>query len=258
ARGPKVLRSTLSNLPAHFSTQQRMFDLGNIVCTNRNLEEAQNQLSIAVSEILKNGGFPVLLGGGHEILYGHYGGVKKNYLSKKIGVINFDAHFDLRSVAERAATSGTGFYQIAQDCKTEKNDFLYFAIGILESGNTLELFDRADELNVEHILARDFHFSNLAGIKSKIRTFMDKTDIICLTIDMDVFASADAPGVSAPSATGIRCDLVFYEILKCIVESKKVISMDIAELNPGFDIDDHTAKLAASIVFDWVKLNEEK
>lgn len=253
-KGPETLRRNCSNLPVHFSKEEKIYDAGNVVCINKNLEKAQKYLSTIVSTILERKGFPILLGGGHEILYGHYRGARKSLPQKNIGIINFDAHFDLRSDTETGATSGTGFFQIANDCKKENNNFIYLAIGIQESGNTSELFERAKTLNVDYILAQDFHFSKLKKIKTQFQKFLDKTEAVCLTIDMDVFAGADAPGVSAPSANGLRYDFLFYEMMKLLAASGKIVSMDIAELNPQFDIDNRTAKLAANIIFDWVKL----
>ncbi len=78
-KGPESLRKVFSNLPVHFFPFQKIVDLGNIICTNKNLEEAQKHLSMTVAMILEKGGFPFLLGGGHEILYGHSVGVRKNY-----------------------------------------------------------------------------------------------------------------------------------------------------------------------------------
>ncbi len=44
--------------------------------------------------------YPIVLGGGHEIAFGHYCGIKDYNASidrkDKLGIINFDAHFDLR------------------------------------------------------------------------------------------------------------------------------------------------------------------
>jgi formiminoglutamase len=64
---------------------------------------------------------------------------------------------------------------------------------------------------------------------------------------MDGFSSAYAPGVSAPSPLGFAPSFV-YEALAFLFQSKKVISCDIAELNPDFDVDDSTAGLAARLV----------
>ena len=68
-----------------------------------------------------------------------------------------------------------------------------------------------------------------------------------LTIDMDGFSSAFAPGVSAASPMGFTPDVVM-ECLDYLVRTGKIISMDIAETNPVYDRDDQTAKLAASLI----------
>jgi len=60
-------------------------------------------------------------------------------------------------------------------------------------------------------------------------------------------SSAYAPGVSAPSPLGFTPYFVF-KVLVFLFESKKVISFDIAELNPSLDRDKLTANLAAKII----------
>ena len=75
-----------------------------------------------------------------------------------------------------------------------------------------------------------------------------------MTIDLDGFSSAYAPEVSAPSPLGFTPYFVF-KLLLFLFETKKVISCDIAELNPTFDNDGVTSILAAKIV-DFIVLNK--
>ncbi|GJM17441.1 MAG: hypothetical protein DHS20C13_27680 [Thermodesulfobacteriota bacterium] len=187
-----------------------------------------------------------------DVLYGHYTGTSKHYEKKKVGLINFDSHFDIRKPESSGVSSGTGFYQVATDCQNKGKDFLYLALGIQRSGNTTELFNRADELKAEYVLAQDFHSLNLEKMKEQVQRFLAKTDAVCLTIDLDVFSPSLAPGVSAPTAAGILYDHTFREIMKLLVNSNKVVSLDMAEYNPTYDIDSHTANLAAQLIFDWV------
>ena len=77
--------------------------------------------------------------------------------------------------------------------------------------------------------------------------FIEDVDYVYATIDLDGFSSAYAPGVSAPSPMGFSPDIVL-ESLKIIIDSQKLISLDIAEMNPKYDVDGQTAKLAASLV----------
>ena len=72
-------------------------------------------------------------------------------------------------------------------------------------------------------------------------------EFIYLSIDLDGFASCHAPGVSAPGPFGFSVE--FFRILfKYILKTKKVVAIDIVELNPLYDIDSRTAKLAAHII----------
>lgn len=64
---------------------------------------------------------------------------------------------------------------------------------------------------------------------------------------MDDFSSAYAPGVSAPSPLGFTLYFVFKR-LRFLFETKKVISCDLAELNPTLDRDNLTANLAAKLI----------
>lgn len=251
AQGPNILRKALANLPIH-NPMLSLFDAGNINCNDALLEKAQTDLSKAVKIILQHNGFPILLGGGHEILYGHFTGTSNHYDKKKVGIINFDAHFDNRKPENNSVSSGTGFHQIAEDCKNENKDFLYLAIGIQKSANTAALFKRAKNSKTDYILADDFHAINLEEIKKQVQLFLNKTDVICLTIDLDVFCASIVPGVSAPAVTGIQYDYTFREIIKLLAKSDKIVSLDIAEFNPKYDIDSHTAKLAAQLIFDWI------
>ena len=245
--GPKAIRSQLGKIPIHFD--KKLVDFGDIICINQDLENCQKALSKSVSKIIKNKSLPIILGGGHDIAYANFNGIKDALLEVKnetIGIINFDAHFDLRPV-ENKPNSGTPFYQIL----TENNNVKYLAIGIQQQSNTKQLYDIAKENKVSFIT--NFECETFSkDVKSKLTSFIEKVDNLYITIDLDGFSSACAPGVSAPSALGFTPHFVFAA-LSFLLESKKVISVDIAELNPEFDIDNSTSKLAAKLV-DYIAL----
>lgn len=251
ARGPESIRKELANLPVTNYNSLELFDAGDISCKDIELEEAQESLSEAISRILKYGYFPIVLGGGHEIAFGNYNGILK-YLqeySKKpsLGIINFDAHLDLRPYKDKGS-SGTMFYQISEKCKTEKIRFNYLCIGTQTYSNTISLFNRAKELGASYINAKDIVESNYNDISSEIVEFVNKNEYIYLTICSDVFSSAFAPGVSAPQPFGLSPEIV-VKFVKEIISSNKVISFDIAEVSPRFDHDNQTSKLAAVIIY---------
>lgn len=250
--GPVDIRKEFANLPVSFGDQAIIYDAGDIFCVDDHMEEAQEQLGVAIEKILENNLFPLVLGGGHELAYGHFNGIvnhlkKQTKGSSKIGIINFDAHFDLRPY-DNQGSSGTMFSQIADKCVKENQKFDYLCIGIQTSANTKSLFNKAKSLGVKYILAKECIESNHDSISTKIKDFINDHDYIYLTLCSDVFNSAFAPGVSSLQPFGLNPEFVLI-FIKEILKSKKVISFDIAEVSPRFDHDKRTAKLASIIIY---------
>ena len=243
---PDIIRKNMANFPvvnANFSLK----DFGNIECENENLEEAQNLLAEKVKIVLEKGAKSIVLGGGHEVMFGHYSGIRKAFPDKKIGIVNIDAHFDNREISPKiGASSGTGFWQIAQN---EKIHSLH--IGIQKNSNTLKLFDTAHHYGMKYILADELFFENLPYIYEKIDQFINEADILYITICMDVFNASIAPGVSAAAYNGIFADAAFMHFYKHLLKSEKLIALDVAEVNPKIDINDRTARLSASLINEW-------
>lgn len=248
--GPNALRTELGKLPCH--RKLRLLDCGNIICHKEELELAQEQLAILVQYCHQQGSKTLLFGGGHEITWGHFLGLKNLY--PNIGIINFDAHFDLRPLNQnRQSTSGTSFWQIAQDCQKNNRPFSYFCAGIQPHANSESLFITADRLNVTYLTTEQIQANNLAWQLSQLERFIQANDFIYLTICLDVFAESYAPGVSAPQALGLT-PWHALPMLKYIVQTGKVISIDIAELSPMLDHDHKTARLGAMLVAELLEI----
>lgn len=243
---PDVIRKNMSNFPV-ISPEFSLKDFGNITCGNGNLEHSQQQLAEKVAVVLKKDAKSVVLGGGHEVTFAHYSGIKQAFPDKRVGIINIDAHFDNREIDPNiGASSGTGFWQIAQ-----QGEIHSLHIGIQKNSNTLKLFDIAHQFGMKYILADELFFENLPNIYQKIDEFLAGVDVLYLTICMDVFNAAIAPGVSATAYNGIMADSAFMHYFKHILKNEKLIAMDIAEVNPSLDIAERTARLAASLANEW-------
>lgn len=243
---PDVIRKNMSNFPV-IRPDFSLLDFGNITCEDGNLENTQNELAKNVSKVLLKGGKSLVLGGGHEVTFGHYRGVKTAFQEQKIGIINFDAHFDNRQPENGVgASSGTGFWQIAQEGEINS-----LHIGIQRNSNTLKLFDTAHQFGMKYILADELFFENLPSIYERVNELADSVDFLYMTICMDVFNASIAPGVSASAYNGIFADAAFMHLYRHILRNEKLIALDIAEVNPDLDIQDHTARLAASLANEW-------
>lgn len=185
---------------------------------------------------------------------GNYNGVLEHLSEKNskpnIGIINFDAHFDIRPYTN-GGSSGTMFRQIADICKERDIDYSYFCIGVQKHSNTIGLFKTADNLGAKYILAKDIIDGDNWNVFEQLDDFIKLKDNIYVTICSDVFSSAFAPGVSATQSLGLDPERVL-KFLKYILKSNKVISFDIAEVSPRFDQDNTTANLAAVIIFSLI------
>lgn len=243
---PTIIRNLLASTAFHLGENVSIYDYGDISIREKDLEGTQLKVSEILQKLILSKHFPVLLGGGHDLAYAHGKGLISHFKSKgeKLGIINLDAHFDLRPLVNGKGHSGSPFYQLSEEFP---NDFHYLALGIQRAANPLSLFQKAKEVKAKHLVMEQFRLQNWEYIEEQIIWFLDSVNKIYLSIDLDGFSSAFAPGVSAPSPMGFSPQIAF-KVFELIAKSKKLISLDVVELNPRFDQDQATARLAARCV----------
>ena len=164
----------------------------------------------------------------------------------------------MRIPINHKGNSGTPFYQIARHCSDHEWPFDYLCIGLQKENNTAQLFQTASQNNAHWIEASDVHMIHFETLKKQVDLFLENVEHIYISFCLDVFNASVAPGVSAVNPLGLFPDIVL-NLTRHIVCSRKVISLDIAELNPLYDIDHRTAKLAAALIFnvmEWKSTNE--
>lgn len=249
-KGPTAIRTAVAKMPVHINNFI-CYDAGDIICQNGNLEEAQAALAEATAMLLQNSITPIVLGGGHELAWGHYQGIHQAFPKDDVSIVNFDAHFDMRPVIDNRSTSGTPFYQIATLLKKEERPFYYNCIGIQATGNTNTLYDIAEEHNTSWLTAEDLLPDNQKKCEAFINRIIFYKKFVYLSLCLDIFNAAIAPGVSAPQPMGVTPWQILPSIRK-LASSGKVLSYDIAELLPEKDIDQRTAKLAATFIYEMI------
>jgi formiminoglutamase len=243
-------------MPVHQPDHVAVWDVGDIECPDEDLEMAQEALAKAVEALLSHHFIPIVIGGGHEMAWGHFQGISRS-LNAPIGIINFDAHFDLRPLLKGdKGSSGTSFLQISNYCEKMKQHFSYLCVGIQKCGNTEALFHKAKELGVQYLSAEEVALQPEASL-AKIKQYIQQHDKIYLTICLDGFAAPFAPGVSAPQSLGLSPWMVL-PALELIATSGKLVSFDIAELSPPYDQGGVTAHLTASLVCNLIILLSKK
>lgn len=244
--GPDAIRKAMVNLAVHFDESVQLFDGGDVVVSADQLETAQTEFSRYVQGLIAKKAFPILLGGGHEISYAHGKGVLDALQGKKVGIINFDPHFDLRNYPN-GPHSGSWAKQLFD----EYENFSYLPTGINEAVNIAPMFELMRDKGQSFITMDELLGESVEELNAQINFFLESVDHVCITLDLDVFSAGVAPGVSAANPYGALPHHI-KPLMKEILKSDKVVSFDVAEMSPTYD-DGRTAKLAASFIYDVVK-----
>jgi formiminoglutamase len=113
ARVPAEIRRCLYRLPpfdpaVEVEVGRGLLDLGD-VSIHGDLEQSQQALAAVVAAVLAAGSVPIVLGGGHETANGHYLGPGE--AGRPAGIVNLDAHLDVRPLLEGRGHSGSLFRQ---------------------------------------------------------------------------------------------------------------------------------------------------
>jgi formiminoglutamase len=211
-----------------------------ITCSG-DVESDQQKLGDRLAPLLEKGIIPVILGGGHETSFGHFLGYTKAGIAADI--INIDAHADVRPLKDGRAHSGSPFRQaITHDS------------GLCRSYNVFGL--NPASLASAHLAFVEKHGAarlESPVIATQVQEWLHQSgsDRIMATMDMDVVCQADAPGVSAPNASGIAKE-DWLQIAFELGKNPNVSSFDLCEVNPLLDRDDQTSRLAALTIWNFL------
>ena len=244
AEGPKAFWDEFAKLKPLGAHSHAM----TIHCEGDNLETAQTELADAVEKTLNQGKMPIVIGGGHELSWGHFQGLARTPAVNNLGIINFDAHFDVRKQPQ--ASSGTSFRQIALYCQQHNLPYDYTCLGIQPNATTPEQLQFAKDHNVHYEFAQNIHRNPKLGIQY-LEEAVARCDKLYVSICLDVFILELAPGVSAPQENGLP-EFYILDYLTYLAHSGKVVSFDIAELAPCYDRYGSTAELAAKLIWHFM------
>jgi len=248
AAGPASLRRALANLA--WPNSERLFDAGDVPCREGDLEEAQEELAKVLGTLIRHNQKVITLGGGHETAWGTFLGVVRTAPPGSVGIINLDAHFDLRP--SLTPHSGTPFRQMAEWSREHGQPFHYLCLGIAEPANTRALFQSAKDLGVSWLCDHQLAPWDLAAAQRQLADFLVKVDLVYLSIDLDVLPAAVMPAVSAPSGFGVPADTV-ETVIQWVAASGKLTAADVVEFNPTYDTDGRAARVAARLLWQLAR-----
>lgn len=244
AKAPDEIRRAFYRLACPRELERiTVADLGNLDHSG-SLEDIHRRQENVVSQMLSDGKVPVVLGGGHDIAYPD--GLAFTRSPGNRAVINIDAHLDLRN--DSTPNSGTPFRQLIEEGALAPSALYEF--GIQPQSNSSAYMDYAIKKGISVITLDNARRKQTSRSFAKILRRI-KAEALFVSFDMDAVRASDSPGVSAVTPTGLSAEEI-TEIAMIAGRDARARIIDIAEVNPNYDLDGRTARLAALVIWYFV------
>lgn len=251
----EIRRALYKMTPALFPSQSwraKLWDAGDLSLTGQTLAERHQMAADAAQATLEAGANWIALGGGHDYGFADASGFCRwAQNSSRAGsgarplIINFDAHLDVRPI-DRGLSSGTPFFRMLEaypGC-----DFA--EIGIQGHCNSRAHLDWVRAKGARVLTQEELQASGeclQTGVTRLLEDWLLKPRPVFISVDIDGFSSAVAPGCSQSWATGFAAS-EFFSCLSFLSMRLDVRALGIYEVSPPLDQDNRTAKLAAQII----------
>ena len=244
AAGPGAIRQALFRLTVNGLAALKLHDAGD-TAPLATLEDTHAAHEKAVARFLTDGKRVVVLGGGNDIAYPDCAALSK--AAGDVLAFNVDAHFDVRPDTPR--NSGTPYRQLLDEGLLKGSRF--FELGsqpwCTSAEHAAYLKDkRATVVPLDALRAK----SPARVVRRALREAQDAKAVFW-GFDLDVVNASEAPGVSAPNALGLTgAELCGLAALAGAEKRTRVV--EISEMNPAFDLDGRTARLAAVAIWHYL------
>ncbi|OAT81003.1 formimidoylglutamase [Bacillus sp. MKU004] len=225
-----------------------IIDFGDIAMHPTSIEECHQRIYQSTKQIVQTESAPltIILGGDHSITTSTVKAIKEE--KGTVGIIQLDAHHDLRNTEDGGPTNGTPFRRLIEEGHLKGEHLIQ--IGIRNYANAKAYHDYAIENGVTVYTMKDVRQGAMQElIESALNQLDPKVDTIYLSVDMDVLDQAYAPGCPAIGPGGMDPETL-SEAVQTAIRHPKVQTMDIVEIDPTLDIRDMTSRIASLLMIN--------
>ncbi len=227
-------------------------DLGDISGHLTNVAAAHQHIEDVMHAVLTRGDrcIPILIGGDHSVTAPSVRGFCRAHAGRKVGVINIDAHMDVRNM-EHGPHNGTPFRQIVEGLE-QVDGRNVVELGIHGFMNAEAYHRWCQEQGITVISGRQIQKRGIDDcIAESLQRAGDGTDLIYLSVDIDCLAYPFTMGTSAASPEGLSAWQLLEAVFAC-GKDPKVQGFDIVEIDPSRDIKDLTARSGCSVILTFL------
>lgn len=229
-------------------------DYGDVVMHPTDIVESQGRIAETVEQVVAL--YPeskwIALGGDHSITFPVVSGWQKQ--KGKIGMIQFDAHHDLRNLEDGGPTNGTPFRRLIEAGVIGGSKLVQ--IGLRDFANSRAYTEYGKQRGVTMYTVEEVYRPGIQTIIEKSMQMLSDVDAVYVSVDMDVLDQAFAPGCPAIGPGGMDSRTLLQSIL-LLARYDKVQAMDIVEIDPTIDFRQMTSRLAAWFILQFLKEKKE-
>ena len=205
----------------------------------------------AVAAVLarSGGALTVIMGGDHSISAPSVEAFRE-HISAPVGLVQLDAHMDLRNLEDGGPSNGTPIRQLLESGTLEGRNIVQ--VGLHAFANARAYRDVARTAGITQISAREVANTSAAEIARRaLDAVATNSQAIYVTLDMDVLDQAFAPGVPALVPGGMTSWQLF-DMLLVLAGHPKVRALDIVEIDPSQDPRRATVRVAVHAMLTFL------
>lgn len=236
-------------------TRLTVRDLGDIRMHGTDIPLCHQYIEKGMEEIYQKVGnhdsfLPVIIGGDHSITCPSVKAWRKVYPSHKAGLLQFDTHFDVRSLKSGGPSNGTPIRGLLESGTLEGSRIVQ--VGIHGFANSRVYRQYADEQGITFYTMHQIWKEGFAAIfKEALSKLVETADHIYVTVDMDVLDLSFLPG-SPGSHPGGLYSRDLFEAMVCLGKEPKVKAMDLVCLDPMRDVGSVSVKTATHAMLSFL------
>ncbi|HDK9031316.1 TPA: arginase [Staphylococcus aureus] len=236
------------NIEKFHSEQKGLRNYDEIIDVNQKLNKE-------VSASIENNRFPLVLGGDHSIAVGSVSAISKHY--NNLGVIWYDAHGDL-NIPEESPSGNIHGMPLRILTGEGPKELLELNSNVIKPENIVLIgmrdLDKGERQFIKEHNIKTFTMSDIdkLGIKEVIENTIEylksrNVDGVHLSLDVDALDPLETPGTGTRVLGGLSYRESHFA-LELLHQSHLISSMDLVEVNPLIDSNNHTAEQAVSLV----------
>ena len=203
--------------------------------------------------LMSTGNFCLFLGGDHSVTiplhkaFGKYQRESSGKADPRIGIIHFDAHYDLCDEYDGHPWSHACTEARALENGVVRPEDLFF-IGVrVAELDELELIRQNPGITT--VTAMDVHEKGVDYVIQKLEDHFAGYDAIYFTLDIDGLDPAFAPGTGTPVMGGVT-SIQLIKLFRWVLGHLPVKAMDIVEVAPDLDVNNVTSWAALKIIHE--------